>query len=149
MRPRWRSKCWPRRIGLTGLANRRNFNAGIQREWRRAAREKSPLALLMIDTDHFKSYNDRNGHQGGDRLLQAIGVAMNHSVRRGTDVAARYGGDEFAILLPGTSAEGAAEIARLVREQFAATCGDWRIPPSGLSMGIASLEAGPAGRPGN
>jgi diguanylate cyclase (GGDEF)-like protein len=127
---------------LTGLANRRNFNAGIEREWRRAAREGSGLALLMIDADHFKSYNDRNGHLGGDKLLQALGAAMLQSVRRGTDVAARYGGDEFAILLPGASAAGAAQVAEDVRARFAAICKERSLVGSGLSLGAATLMPG-------
>ena len=69
--------------GLTGLSNRRTFNAAIEREWRRAARNGSELALLMIDNDHFKRYNDLYGHQAGDGLLQTLGAAMLVSIRRG------------------------------------------------------------------
>ena len=124
--------------GLTGLFNRRFFNEAIEREWRRAARERTPLALVMCDADLFKSYNDRNGHQAGDRLLQAIGAAMNQSIRRGTDIAARYGGDEFAILLPSTASEGAATVAEKVRSRLIEVCDQQGIPRSHLSIGIAS-----------
>ncbi len=127
---------------LTGLSNRRNFNAGMEREWRRAVREGCGLALLMIDADHFKSYNDRNGHLGGDKLLQALSAAMLQNVRRGTDVAARYGGDEFAILLPGASAAGASQVAEDVRARFAAICSERSLADSGLSMGVATLQPG-------
>ncbi len=126
--------------GLTGLSNRRDFNAAIEREWRRAIRAQSALAMLMIDADQFKVYNDRYGHLAGDRLLQALGAAMTLSSQRGIDVAARYGGDEFAILLPGSSTAGAAKIADQVRTRFAEVCGDCGIVASGLSMGVASIE---------
>ena len=126
--------------GLTGLSNRRDFNAAIEREWRRAIRAHHSLALLMIDADQFKAYNDRYGHLAGDRLLQAIGAAMAGSSRRGTDVAARYGGDEFAILLPGSTAVGAAKIADQVRARFAEVCGERNIPASSVSMGVAAIE---------
>jgi diguanylate cyclase (GGDEF)-like protein len=129
---------------LTGLANRRLFNEAIDREWRRATRDRSPLALMMCDADLFKSYNDFHGHQAGDNLLQAIGAAMTQSVRRGTDIAARYGGDEFAILLPGASAEDAAQIAKQVRDLFAKTCLDKGVAPSTLSIGVASMIPQPA-----
>lgn len=125
--------------GLTGLFNRRYLNQAFQREWARAMRERTPLALVMCDTDLFKSYNDSHGHQTGDKLLQAIGAAMNASIRRGTDVAARYGGDEFAILLPMTSADGAATVADAVRRRFPEICDELGIPRSHLSVGIASL----------
>ena len=98
---------------------------------------------MMCDSDLFKSYNDSFGHQAGDRLLQAIGTAMNQCIKRGTDVAARYGGDEFAILLPSTSAEGGARIAELVRTRVAEICKSEGIAPSHLSVGVASMVPGP------
>ncbi len=128
---------------LTGVANRRFFNAAIEREWGRAMREQVPLALVMCDSDRFKEYNDRHGHQTGDSLLRAIGAAMHERIRRSTDVAARYGGDEFAILLPGTSAEGAVQIAEQVRNRLAAVCEELGIPPSHLSFGVASIVPKP------
>jgi len=128
--------------GLTDLANRRHFNEAIDREWRRASRERSPLALVMCDADLFKNYNDCNGHQAGDNLLRAIGSAMNQSIRRGTDIVARYGGDEFAILLPGVSVEAAAQIAEQVRSRLTETCIQRGIVPSTISVGVASVVPG-------
>ena len=106
---------------LTGLKNRRKFDAEIDAEWRRAARQKLPLALLMIDADHFKSYNDTFGHQAGDQVLVGIAICISDSVRRAGDCAARYGGEEFAVLLPGLStaeAVGVAETIRLKVQQW-------------------------------
>lgn len=124
--------------GLTGLSNRRHFNASIHREWRRALRERTSLTLMMIDADHFKSYNDRHGHQAGDKLLQTISASMFRSIRRPSDVAARYGGDEFAILLPSTTAEGAIVVAEKMRTCLAALCAEDGVPTSNVSIGIAS-----------
>lgn len=129
--------------GLTGLSNRHHFNEAIAREWRRAMRERTPLTLLMLDADLFKSYNDRHGHQAGDKLLQTIGTAMTQSIGRGADVAARYGGDEFAILLPATSADGGAGIAEQVRSRFAEICDQQGIVRSSLSIGVASAVPSP------
>jgi diguanylate cyclase (GGDEF)-like protein len=110
--------------GLTGLSNRWHFDDTIRKEWRRARRDRTPVALLMIDADEFKIYNDTHGHQAGDQLLKVIGEAIAASIRRGTDLGARYGGDEFAALLPGTSLEGAAAVARNIREHFNRVCGE-------------------------
>lgn len=85
---------------LTGLANRRQFDAALDLELRRAHRSKRPLSLILCDVDNFKSHNDRLGHQSGDEILSALGVLLRSSLRRAGDVAARYGGDEFALLLP-------------------------------------------------
>ncbi|MGD5678168.1 GGDEF domain-containing protein, partial [Xanthomonas citri pv. citri] len=89
---------------LTGLKNRRKFDQVIDSEWRRAIRQKTPVALLMIDADHFKTYNDTFGHQAGDQVLVGIAICISDSVSRAGDCAARYGGEEFAVLLPNTSA---------------------------------------------
>jgi diguanylate cyclase (GGDEF)-like protein len=124
--------------GLTGLSNRRHLNDSIHSEWRRAMRDHAPLALMMIDADHFKAYNDLHGHQAGDKMLQTIAAAMFRSIRRPADVASRYGGDEFAILLPATSATAAVMVAEKVRTCLAALCAENGVPPSNVSIGIAS-----------
>ena len=100
---------------LTGLPNRRQFDATLHKEWYRALRDATPLSLLMIDVDHFKPLNDRFGHQVGDAFLALIGHTIRDNVRRAGDMAARYGGEEFAVVLPGTAAAGALEIAELIR----------------------------------
>lgn len=101
--------------GLTGLANRRRFDEALSQEWKRAGREAYPLSLLMIDVDRFKYYNDRYGHQQGDRCLRRIAAAIAECVHRPGDLIARYGGEELAVLLPATHASGAADLARRVR----------------------------------
>jgi diguanylate cyclase (GGDEF)-like protein len=119
---------------LTGLKNRRKFDAAMETEWRRATRQNTPLALLMIDADHFKSYNDTFGHQAGDEMLVGIAICISDSVRRAGDCTARYGGEEFAVLLPGLStveALGVAETIRLKVQQWS--------DGTTVSVGIASL----------
>jgi diguanylate cyclase (GGDEF)-like protein len=119
---------------LTGLRNRRKFDTAIDTEWRRATRQKMPLALLMIDADHFKAYNDSFGHQAGDQMLVGIAICISDSVRRAGDCAARYGGEEFAVLLPGLSpidALGVAEMTRLKVQRWSDT--------TTVSIGVASL----------
>ena len=106
---------------LTGLPNRRQFDATLHKEWFRALREATPLGLLMIDVDRFKPLNDRHGHQVGDAFLARVGQVIHHNVRRAGDMAARYGGEEFAVVLPGTSATGALEIAEVIRRAVAST----------------------------
>jgi len=119
---------------LTGLKNRRKFDAVIDDEWRRATRQKTPLALLMIDADHFKSYNDTFGHQAGDQMLVGIAICITDSVRRAGDCASRYGGEEFAVLLPGLSAVEALRVAETIRLKVQQWSDDTTV-----SIGIASL----------
>ena len=102
--------------GLTGLANRRSFDDAFSREYRRAKRDKKSLALIMIDVDWFKSFNDRYGHPAGDECLRQIGRAIVGTICRPGDIAARYGGEEFAVLLPDTDEPGAAAIAERIRQ---------------------------------
>jgi diguanylate cyclase (GGDEF)-like protein len=122
---------------LTGLKNRRKFDAEIDTEWRRAVRQKTPLALLMIDADHFKSYNDSFGHQAGDQMLVGIAICISDSVHRAGDCAARYGGEEFAVLLPGVASADAVGIAETIRLKVR----QWSDGPTvtTVSIGIASL----------
>jgi diguanylate cyclase (GGDEF)-like protein/PAS domain S-box-containing protein len=106
--------------GLTGLANRRRFDERLREEWGRAYRERSSLALLMIDLDHFKAFNDTYGHQAGDECLHAFAGILADEARRGRDLVARYGGEEFALLLPNTDAEGCARIGERIRRALRA-----------------------------
>ena len=130
--------------GLTGLANRRHFNRTLAYEWRRAMRNRVPVALLMIDADKFKLYNDSHGHQAGDRLLQAIAASIAVNVKRPSDLGARFGGDEFAVLLPDTSLGDAATLAERIRENLIARCSADEIQRGNaqLSIGVASLVPG-------
>jgi diguanylate cyclase (GGDEF)-like protein len=97
---------------LTGVANRRRFDESLEREWRRGQRANEPLALLMIDVDHFKLFNDRYGHPMGDACLCFVAKALGRTTLRPGDLVARYGGEEFAVLLPQTSRGGAEHVAR-------------------------------------
>lgn len=96
---------------LTGLFNRRYFNETYQKEWLSAARTKSSLAVIMIDIDFFKKYNDRYGHLQGDECLKAVATAIRSSILRPRDMVARFGGEEFVVLLPDTDTAGAEYIA--------------------------------------
>jgi diguanylate cyclase (GGDEF)-like protein len=104
---------------LTGLANRRHFDQRLSAEFKRAIRDQSPIALVMIDVDYFKRYNDHHGHVAGDACLQAVAKAVQAGQRRPGDVAARFGGEEFAILLPDTGLDGALAVAEAVRAMIA------------------------------
>ena len=100
---------------LTGVANHRFFRGHLDLEWRRARREHKPLALLMIDVDHFKALNDASGHLAGDECLRQIARVLVKCPRRPGDVVARYGGEEFVAILPGADADQAALIAERMR----------------------------------
>jgi diguanylate cyclase (GGDEF)-like protein len=121
---------------LTGLKNRRKFDTEIDLEWRRAARNGTPVALLMLDADHFKSYNDTWGHQAGDQVLVGIAICVSDSVRRAGDCAARFGGEEFAVLLPGLSNIEAFRVAETIRLKVEHWSED---PVSTVSIGVASI----------
>jgi len=105
--------------GLTGLYNRRTFDDLLRREWRRLARTGEPLAVIMMDVDHFKLYNDTYGHGGGDLCLQRVARAAVGALQRPADVVARYGGEEFVALLPVTKLEGATAVAEAIRAAVA------------------------------
>ena len=104
--------------GLTGIPNRRRFDEHLDGEFRRAKRSASPLSLIMIDVDSFKSYNDNYGHQKGDHCLIAIAAALTRMLGRPCDLVARYGGEEFMAVLPDTNAEGAYVIAESMRAEI-------------------------------
>ena len=100
---------------LTRVANRRQFDKYLEREWRRLSREKAPLSLILLDIDYFKRYNDSQGHQAGDNCLEQVAQVIAKSVQRPADLVARYGGEEFAVILPNTSLEGAIYIANKIK----------------------------------
>jgi diguanylate cyclase (GGDEF)-like protein len=127
--------------GLTGINNRRGFDAALESEWRRAARNGYPLALAMLDVDHFKAYNDHYGHQAGDRCLRHVADLIAAYGRRTSDLVARYGGEEFALLAPATDAEQAMEIAQGICEELARLALPHAKSPHGvvtISIGVAT-----------
>ena len=101
---------------LTGIANRRCLDDRLEIEWKRAIRTRQPLSVLLIDVDHFKNLNDGFGHATADRALVSIASGLGNLARRASDMAARYGGDEFVIVLPETGMDGAEIVARQVHE---------------------------------
>jgi len=105
--------------GRTGLTNSRAFDEALERHLANRV-EAEPVAVLMLDLDHFKDFNDRYGHPAGDEALQAFAHLLGSSIRE-NDVAARYGGEEFAVFLPGLTASGAAEVAERIRERTEST----------------------------
>lgn len=128
---------------LTQIPNRRYFNEFLAREWPRALRDKKSMALIMLDIDYFKAYNDHFGHQEGDRALAALARVIKSQVRRPGDCAARYGGEEFAVVLTNTDSLGAATVAEGIKRSLAHLA----IPhPHGgpkkilsVSLGVASM----------
>ncbi|WP_047248448.1 diguanylate cyclase domain-containing protein [Chromobacterium subtsugae] len=104
--------------GLTGVANRRKFDEELQTSWLLCARQRQPVALLLLDVDYFKRFNDRYGHQAGDDCLRQVAQAMRRALQRPHDLAARYGGEEFACILPDTDREGAAHLAETILQSI-------------------------------
>jgi len=133
---------------LTGIPNRRMFEEQLHKEWRRAERGGEPLAVISADIDHFKEYNDHYGHPAGDRCLMAVAQAMRRALARPGDVVARIGGEEFAVLLPGTSSAGARSVAEQVRAAVLALNLPHEASPVcprvSVSFGVAATDAAPA-----
>jgi two-component system chemotaxis family response regulator WspR len=137
--------------GLTGIANRRIFDEFVSKEWSRAARENDTLSLILIDIDHFKTYNDNYGHQGGDDCLRQVAQKLASTVKRPTDLVARYGGEEFAVVMPGTDMEGAKSIAASLCEGVSSM----QLPHAHsstadhvtISLGVASMAPNADGTP--
>ena len=124
--------------GLTGLANRRHFDLALDKEFSRAIRDASSLALIMIDVDCFKQYNDLYGHTAGDECLREISRIVKNSQNRPGDLAARYGGEELGMLLPGTDVRGAMAIAEKIRMEIH----NLGIEHAGNSVGVVTVSAG-------
>ncbi|MBD2000794.1 PAS domain S-box protein [Leptolyngbya sp. FACHB-541] len=103
--------------GLTQIANRRGFDEHLQREWNRLTREEASLSLLLCDIDYFKLYNDTYGHIAGDQCLRQIAQAIAEILKRPGDLVSRYGGEEFAVILPNTTAEGAIQVAEFIQSR--------------------------------
>ncbi|MFT7560439.1 MAG: diguanylate cyclase (GGDEF)-like protein [Flavobacteriales bacterium] len=108
------------RDSLTDLYNRRVFEEKLEIAWRQATRSGEPLAILIMDIDHFKLYNDYYGHVEGDECIRKVAKALRHSMKRPNDIIARYGGEEFICLLPNTNREGAMHIAEYIRNNILA-----------------------------
>lgn len=131
--------------GLTGLANRRSFDNTLDRELKRAQRGDEPLSLIMLDVDFFKKYNDRYGHVAGDECLRTVAKAVSASAGRAGDLACRYGGEEFAVVLPGTDIGGAGCVAETVRAAVMATQvahADSPMDVVTVSVGVATTRPG-------
>lgn len=126
--------------GLTAVANRRRFEQTLDAEWKRAAREQQPLAVIMLDIDHFKMLNDTYGHAVGDDCLRYVAVALKGQVKRPGDLLARYGGEEFVLVLPATTPDGAAALAESLRAAVEAL----HIPNERASSGQVTISVGVA-----
>jgi diguanylate cyclase (GGDEF)-like protein len=127
--------------GLTGLANRRQFDVTLGKEFARAGRDGSELAFIMLDVDCFKQYNDLYGHSAGDDCLRAISKAIRaQTPKRPGDLAARYGGEEVGVLLPQTGVAGAQAVAERIRKAIE----ELRIPHAGGPGGVVTISAGVA-----
>lgn len=126
--------------GLTGIANRRQFDEFLTREWGRATRNGSCLAMLMCDVDSFKQYNDLYGHQAGDDCLRSVARVLHEQLKRPTDLAARYGGEEFSVILPETPLDGAIALAERMRQAVMAL----GMAHAGTASGMVTVSIGVA-----
>jgi diguanylate cyclase (GGDEF)-like protein len=131
---------------LTGIANRRFFNEFLDREWRLALRDRHPFSVVMIDIDCFKAFNDTYGHLAGDECLKTVASALKRVIKRPADLVARFGGEEFIAVLPGTDSDGAALLAGIMREAVEALAIEHDMSTAGsfvtVSIGVASAGAG-------
>jgi two-component system cell cycle response regulator len=123
--------------GLTGLHNHRAFQDYLEEQFQTAMRNKQPLALILMDVDHFKQYNDTYGHQAGDEVLRQVAQILQANVREG-DFVARYGGEEFVIVLPRTDSESAVAVAERLRR--AVESAEWHLRPITGSFGVACIR---------
>lgn len=134
--------------GLTGIANRRRFDAVLEEEWANARRSHQPLSLVMIDIDYFKQYNDHYGHLQGDYCLKLVAKVLNGAVRRTHDFLARFGGEEFVLVLPETDAASALSVAERCRELIAREWIPHERSMAGMaitvSIGVGTVVPGPA-----
>jgi len=127
--------------GLTGLANRRFFDQTFAKSFEQAKSNQTPIALLLLDIDHFKKYNDTYGHPAGDECLRRVAALVRNALGRPTDLAARYGGEEMAVILPGTDLQGAALIAEEIRRAVEAAM----IESRAVELGRVTVSVGVAG----
>lgn len=137
--------------GLTGIPNRRYYDDKLENEWRRAQRDRKPLAVLMMDIDFFKGYNDHYGHGAGDECLKTVAATLAQALVRPADLIARYGGEEFIALLPDTDAAGAHLAAERLRSQVEAQAlphaKSQAAPHVTVSIGCAVALPSPQGLP--
>ncbi len=137
--------------GLTEIPNRRYFDESLPQEWKRASREGYPVALIMVDIDYFKLFNDLYGHQQGDHCLKSVAGALHCALKRPADFVARYGGEEFIAVLPNTDAQGAQTVAESMRTQVA----ELAIPHAhstisdcvSISLGVVAAKSQPGSGP--
>lgn len=126
---------------LTGVANRRGFEGAMDREWYRAMRDKHVLSLVIADIDDFKLCNDNHGHEVGDLVIKSVAAFLERHIRRGADLVARIGGEEFAIILPDTDPNGVVALAESIRVGVRKLANSYHkeIPEITMSFGVSSL----------